>query len=229
MKKLAILASCCAGAIAHANTATDILSSTFANTGVAVNASTLGVGLDLSKAVYKDYLTVRFNANYLPLSMTAEQVNANLVLNTYGLLLDYQPFAGNFRLSGGLYYNNNSFSGTAKPDQSITLNGVTYQASDFTDYSAKVDFTKFAPYIGIGYGAGAVTSNARKGFFFKTDVGMMYAKPNLSVNAQCASSMTASQCQEFQFDLQEQIKSSQSTLNILSFYPVVNLGLGYRF
>ncbi len=195
--------------------------------GVGMNVGTLGVGIDISHQIYDDYLGLRFNANYFQYSSDVQGNPYAINMNTYGLLLDYTPFANNFRVSGGLYYNNNSL--TMKSSSTLSLNGQTYSSSQFGDLSGGVNFAPIAPYIGIGYGSKSAYDQDRKGLFFSGDIGILYSQPTLSINATCTSG-SGVDCSSFNSNLNTERQNAQNTLNGYGqFYPVINLGFGYRF
>lgn len=195
--------------------------------GVGMNVGTLGVGIDVSHQIYKDYLGLRFNANYFHYNSDVQGNPYAINMNTYGLLLDYTPFENNFRVSGGLYYNNNSL--TMQSASTLSLNGQTYNSNQFGNLSGGVSFTPISPYIGIGYGSKSAYTQDRKGFYFSGDIGILYSQPTLTINATCTAA-SGVDCASFNNNLNAERQNAQNSLNSYGqFYPVINLGFGYRF
>ncbi|MGI9494399.1 MAG: hypothetical protein ACR2QF_18570, partial [Geminicoccaceae bacterium] len=77
---------------------------------VSPNISTLGVGLEAGMRA-NDYFGVRLGGNWLGLSFdrTVNDIDydTEATLASLGALIDYHPFKGGFRLSGGVRSNFN--------------------------------------------------------------------------------------------------------------------------
>lgn len=191
------------------------------------NMGTLGVGINLSHFIYKDYLDLRFNANYFQYNSDIASNPYAIKMNTYGMLLDYKPFGGNFRISGGLYYNNNSLSLNA--GNSLYLNGQTYTSDQISNASSSITFNPISPYVGVGFGSTNSASLYKRGLYFSGDVGVLYSTPSVSLNATCNSSGSMD-CTDFNSNLDTERNNIQNTVNSYAqFYPVINFIIGYSF
>ncbi len=211
----------------ESSTSSSIFGEIFGDTGIALKVGTLGVGLDVSKVLYKDYLNIRFNINSYSYASKIDNNPYNLNLQSYGLLLDYQPFANNFRISSGLYSNNNALNINA--GSTLNLNNQTYNSTQYGNLSGGVSYSQFAPYLGIGYGSNAVASKERKGFYLLGDIGVLMSTPTVNLNATCTMS-SASGCNTFYNNLATEKQTIQNIINKYgSFYPVLDIGIGYRF
>ena len=120
-----------------------------------LSVGTAGLGADLSLQVIPRALAIRAVVNALSYShgTTSDDVDykGKLKLDSQWLLLDWAPFFGHFRFSGGLVINHNALRLDGKPSgpgDTYVINGNTYQLSDLT---ARVNFRKTAPYVGLGY------------------------------------------------------------------------------
>jgi hypothetical protein len=189
---------------------------------------TLGLGLDLSTPV-TEALSVRFNVNGLTYSDTQEIDDVNydgdLDLLTVGALLDYYPTSTNFRLSGGVYYNDNKFSGTAVPTATtvVELNGVDYGVDDIGRVDSEVTFNTFAPYLGLGWGNRVEES----GWGFSLDVGAMYhGEPESKIDVVINNPTIEQQIRD---DVEAEKRSAQEDISDYKFYPVVMVGVNYSF
>jgi hypothetical protein len=144
-------------------------------------------------------------------------------LASASLLADFHPFRGSFRISAGGLLNFNQLKGKATGD--LDIDGTTYQNGVL---NAEVDFNTLAPYVGLGWG------NAFRGgrLTFMTDIGVIYAgSPSLSLDASVPG-LDANQTAQLETNLAEEKANLQSELDNLpwlQFYPVVTLGLSYRF
>ena len=77
------------------------------------------------------------------------------------------------------------------------------------------------PYLGLGFGTPAAKSS---GFGFLFDLGVGIGKPTVSLTSTAGGGNA-----QLQSDLNAQIAKSQDDANKLAVYPVVSLGLAYRF
>jgi len=187
----------------------------------ALKVSTLGVGLDISTPI-NDTFSARFNVNGAAYSKN-ETSNGNsysgtLTLFTAGVLLDTYPFENKFRLSTGIYYNGNNFTGTAI--DKVTINGTTYNISDIGKVDADITFNKIAPYIGIGWG----NTTKDKGWGFTFDLGALYhGKGEVDLTSERGNSPRINEGLA-----KEEVKINDELADN-KIYPVVALGVNYTF
>lgn len=202
-----------------------------ADVGVLLKAGTLGAGVDVSKGI-SESLGLRLQANALNYNrdITESDVDydADIKLKSAGLLLDWHPFSGTFRVSAGAYWNGNEATATGRPSGgTYTINGVTYNSSDIGSLDGKIDFKSVAPYLGIGFGS---APKAGRGMTFSFDLGVLYQRePNVALTAVCGAGLSGAQCTQLQSDVAAEQASLQEDLKDLKFYPVASFGIGYRF
>jgi opacity protein-like surface antigen len=203
----------------------------WADVGVLLKAGTLGAGLDVSKGI-SEKLAVRLQANALnhgyDFTESDVEYKAELELRSAGVLLDWHPFSGVFRVSGGAYWNGNKATATARPTGgTYEINGQTYNSTDIGSLNGKIDFPSVAPYLGIGFGS---APKAGRGMTFSFDLGMLYQRePNVGLTVVCGAALTAPQCTQLRNDVAAEAVSLQDELKDFKFYPVVSFGIGYRF
>jgi len=191
--------------------------------GIGVKSSTLGLGVELTGNV-ADSFNVRlqgngFNYNYNS-NQTDLTMSAKLKLMSVGAIADYYPFGGKFRLSAGLYYNNNKIDMVATPlAGTFTIGGTTYTAAQAGTVTSNVTFNKVAPYVGFGWGD-AISEGSPFGMSF--EVGVLYqGTPKVKFNATGAAVTSADIAAE-QADIQNKVSNYK-------FYPVVAIGFNYAF
>ena len=204
----------------------------FAETPKEINAafkvSTLGFGIDASTPINEIY-SMRLNINNVSFSDTqtsdGNTYDGTLNLFTAGLLLDAYPFQNNFRLSTGVYYNDNGYTGTITPSltQTIEINGINYTSTDITKVNMDVIFDKVAPYFGIGWG-----NDARdKGWGFTCDLGVLYhGKGTVNLNADINNPLIATQINNGLIIEEQNINNNLSDFQL---YPVVSIGINRSF
>jgi hypothetical protein len=194
-----------------------------------VDLGTTGLGLHLSTPLAAK-LNGRIGVNIANTSYEGNTSDLGydfkLKLKTVDALLDYHPFDSAFRLTGGVVYNGNKIDARAKPSGgTYTINNVPYNAATVGDLSSKIDFRKAAPYLGIGWG------NAVKeaGWSFGTDLGIMFQgtpKTQLASNNCTALPIL---CSRLASDVAAENVKLGEEVKDFKFYPVIRVGLSYRF
>lgn len=191
---------------------------------VGIKGGTLGVGIEATVATPIENLNLRGQANGLNLDEDVEEDGVNytgeLKLSSVGAIADYHIGGSAFRISGGACINNNKFSLTGEPVAgTIEIGDTVYTAVQAGTVTADVEFNTLSPYIGIGFG------NALSGgrpFKFSIDIGALYqGDPEASVSATGPIVTTA--------DLEEAERELNTELENLKWYPVVAIGMSYRF
>lgn len=148
--------------------------------------------------------------------------DGDLNLQSLQALVDWHPFAGSFRMSGGVVYNGNKFSMTARPTNGqIAVGGGTYFPAGNAAVNATVDFSKVVPYLGFGFGR----TPKNTGLSFTSDIGIMFqGSPNATVTTTGipdAGNLAADTAQA-KADLEAALKN-------FTVYPVISFGIGYTF
>jgi hypothetical protein len=194
---------------------------------VGAKAGTLGIGGEATLGILPG-LNVRtgYNAHNYDGTTTRDNIayNYRLRLGSLPLLIDLHPFpTSGFRFSGGLIVNNNKVDATGKPQGSYTIGGTTYTAAQVGNLTGRIEFNSTAPYAGIGWG-----NAVAKGLPLTVciDAGVMFQgipKVSLSANGTLASDST------FKANLAKEEATIRDTTDNLKYYPVVSLGLAYRF
>jgi hypothetical protein len=199
--------------------------SAMADGSIGLHAGTLGLGVEFSYPI-SQRIGMRLNADSYNYTRSFNQsdidYDGKATLKTASLLLDFYPFANNFRISAGPMYNGNKLVATSKQDANgkITVNGTAYQAS----VEGEVDFKKYVPYAGIGYGR-----PIGSGLSMTFDLGVVFqGSPKATLTGTCTDP-TPGLCTTFQSDLAAQQQTANDDLKNFRYYPVVTLGLAYTF
>lgn len=164
-----------------------------------------------------NYVNVRADASFFNYSRDFKAGSVDyagkLKFSNVGVYADY--FAvGQFRVTGGLLIG----------DDKVTARGTAGAGNDIPEgewASATLKTKKVRPYLGLGWGLG---KQVGKGLSFTADVGVAYGrfKTDYSVSEGLANYWGADRIQQERRDL-------DSKANDLKWYPVVRLGLAYRF
>ena len=211
---------------------------------VGLHGGTLGLGVNAGYDFSND-LAIRGLVNYFNLDFEKEKAgneyDGELDLRSVGLVLDWHPFWGAFRLSGGAFLNNNQVSASAESvsGEGLDIGGFTYPDAKL---NFRMDFAKTAPYLGIGWTSG----RGRGGLTFTADIGaLIRSAPRVSANGQAdGCDFTVSRegdaevdCSgvaglvegELRSNLEREHRELRDALDKLKVYPVVSLGVSYRF
>jgi hypothetical protein len=191
--------------------------------GVGVRAGSTGVGGDIGFNVAPT-LDARVGYSYLRYKTHYNSdinYDAKLQLSNLNGLLDWSPFPGGFRVSGGLIANQNKVD-LHSTGGSFTVNGNSYASGDVN--GTVKSGRSLAPYLGIGYG-----NVARAGVNFYFDLGIMFmGSPKASLSASCGS-LNATQCAQLRSDLDEERAKIENDLKKYKYFPVANIGITIGF
>ncbi|MBS1492701.1 MAG: hypothetical protein JST55_04290 [Bacteroidetes bacterium] len=190
------------------------------NYALTLKLSTLGVGLDGTTNIANN-LNVRIGGQFFKFSVDGGKTGddyiytAKTTLLSFSALLDYFPGGSIFKISGGLLVNLNKVDIDMTPGQTYVVNGKTYNKDNLGKVNSYTDFTKVNPYLGIGL---CNPLNYKK-FGFTMDIGTVYQfEPQVTMTATGLISPTASQA-----------NIVQDNIKWFKVYPVVTLGLTYKF
>lgn len=195
---------------------------------LAAKVGTTGVGADLTVGLARS-LNLRLGAQAYTRSETRTEqeieYDAKLELVSGELLLDVHPGGRGFRISGGAIVNGNAVTAVSSEDAVYTINGVQYPVGLVGRLRGRVDTNDVAPYLGIGWG-NAVAPGGR--WRFALDAGAFYqGKPKVSLTAHpiIPGLLPA----RFEQDLEAERQEIEDDLDSYRVYPVVSLGVSYRF
>lgn len=202
----------------------------YAQVGLSGSIGTTGLGLHLNLPV-SNQLGARIGVNGLNYSddvrTTNVEYDARLKLRTLEALLDYYPMAGSFRVTGGVVYNDSRLTGTGTPRAggSYRFNGTTYPAATAGELEARVDFRKFAPYLGIGFGKAPKES----GWSFSADLGVLFqGSPDTTLRSRGCTA-PAPLCTALAADLEAERREFEDDVEDYKAFPVLRVGVSYAF
>lgn len=147
------------------------------------------------------------------------RARASIQYSTAGFFADWHPFAGGFRVAGGVSWNDVKARFGAYGSGTATINGKTVNMSG-ESYNVALEYPKVTPYLGIGYGHKAES----KGLGFYVDFGVLVGK----FKARSETSLVGSQGIT-QADIDAQDAKMRDSLGEFNVLPVVHLGMSYRF
>ncbi len=150
------------------------------------------------------------------------EYDGHLKLLQGGLYLDLFPFSSSgFRVTAGALINDDELSAHAVPNaQGNYKIGDDYVPAVAAAPSATVTLPRVMPYLGIGYGHKPVS----KGFGLTFDLGVAYGRPRTTYNVPAIYSMFTTQA-----NIDEQERKISDKVERYKVYPVLQIGVSYRF
>lgn len=189
---------------------------------ISVRFGTLGFGPEVSKLV-TPHVGLRAGVNFFSISHTFNQSNANvdatLKLKAFTGLVDLYPGdRGSFHFTAGVITNPVTVTGSGTPSGNTTINDRDYTPAQVGTMTVTGEWPSASPYLGLGFGTPAASHSA---MFFAFDIGAAIGKPKVGLTSTGAASNST-----LKSDLAAQVATIQ---NKVPAYPVIALGLGYRF
>lgn len=230
-------------AVPFASAADETATRPFSTVAVGVKISTLGPGIEAAAPLTSHLnLSGGFNMFRYDRSFSSNGVNysGELRLSSAEIHADYFPFRkGGFHVSGGaLIYNGNQVTANATipANNTFTVNHVDY-ASDPADPvtgTPKLDFMKAAPMVLFGFGNLVPKT---KHFSVPVEFGVVFqGAPQIGLNLTgSVCDTTGANCRSIasdptvQTNIQAQENKYKSDLNVMKYYPIFSIGLGYKF
>lgn len=191
------------------------------NVGIGLKASTLGLGAEVGVRVVKLF-GVRAVFNKYDYSKTINDggvdYDGDLNLQTYGVMADLYPTAGQFRLTGGAFKNDNALVAVAVPTDGIEIGSSYYPGNTAGVLTGDVSYNPTGWYLGLGYGDPA-RSPGRVHFLF--DFGVVFqGSPGVRLTSS-SSAVSAD-------DLQQEAAQFQDDIETSKYWPVLSFGIGIR-
>lgn len=194
-----------------------------------VKAGTLGLGVELAFGL-SDSTVIRVGAQggtYEPtIDQTDIEYDGEIDLRSGNVFLDFHPRGGVFHFTIGGVYNDSAVTARSTEDTVLMVNDVPYPVSEVGTLFGDITFDELAPYAGIGWGhafrrggSWTVTFDIGAAYIGAADVELRAVPNDPSIVLP----------QEFLDDLQAEEDELEEELSSYEFYPVVSLGVMYRF
>lgn len=203
--------------------------------GFAVDGSigTTGISAHAQLAVHPR-LALRMGYNWLEFSRDDEEFSGvnysgDLEFSGFGGFVDLHPLANAFTVSGGVFVGDKSAVLDAVPTEDVEIGSQTFTPDQVGTLSGDADFGDTAIFAGIGYDPslykeGTVSLIVRAGVMFT-------GEPEVTLDA---TALTDEQIPQDARDalrdaLVEEAAILEDDINDYAFYPILTLGVGYRF
>jgi hypothetical protein len=199
--------------------------------GIGVKAGTLGAGVEVIFGI-SDALALRGGVNYIKFDFDATLSDVDYTMEpnfkNATVLLDWHPFSGVFRLTGGFSLNDNKVTvdGVFDRDRIPSQYNQYAYLTDRVHLQGSVDFNSFAPYAGVGWNF----SHGESGLGVSCDLGVLFqgaaTVSDLSVVSGVNYGVFQDQVNDY---LEEQKKEIQDELDKYEYYPVASIMVHYNF
>ena len=191
----------------------------FSSVSAGVHVSTIGHGITLEKPLLYDF-SVRVTTGTLSVSDESKYDTTSYTtttrFNNVGVIADYRPHAGRYRISGGLVFGNDRIDNVARDTAgTIRVGNNLYPVSGTGTVNARVRFDRPSLYAGIGTGTGLI-----RGLALEFDAGALIRNGTASVGA----SGPLANDPAFRADVQR-LRGELRTHVVV---PVLSVGLVYR-
>ena len=207
-----------------------------------LHGSTLGLGANAEFDLSENF-SVRAMFSQLGLDYdeteSGNEYTGDLDLQSIGLLADWRPLPGGLRVTGGVFLNNNEVNATARAtstEDNLDIGGTDYANASI---NMLLDFEPIAPYLGVGWSSGY----GRSGLGFAVDAGLLYQRaPRISgsgIAGDCSfrvsdggTATVTGTCDDpdgLMSDLEMEHSDLTDEIEDFIWYPVLSLGISYRF
>ena len=194
--------------------------------GATGRVSTLGLGVEVIKPI-GDTFALRAGYNRFDYdtseSASGNDYDAELQLDSKMVGADWRPFAGNFRFTGGMLFNDNSLAVDAEPAAFYNIGDIVVPGDQVGNLTGGISFDDQAPYAGVGWDSSIL---GLANFAMSFDLGVVYqGSPQVTLSADGPISSDPL----FQQELEKEESNVQNEIDDYKYYPVASLGLTFRF
>jgi hypothetical protein len=191
----------------------------FSSVSPGVHAGTTGYGISVERPLLFDF-SVRIQTNTMSTSQQFSYDGTPYTTTTryddVGLIADYRPHAGRYRISAGLVFGNDGVQNVARPEgATIRVGSGLYSTAQTGTVTSRVRYDRPSIYAGVGTGAGLV-----RGLALAFDAGVLVRNGTTSATA----SGPLAGDPAFRADL-DRLRSEQRTHVVV---PALSVGLVYR-
>jgi hypothetical protein len=192
---------------------------------VGVSGGTLGISPEVGYR-FGSHTGLRVNGGFLDYDRSEEiddiDYDGTLKLNSVGLMADFYPFGGSFRLSVGARSNSNKIDLVATPTTDVEIGDVSYSPDQVGQLAGGVKFRKFTPALTLGWGG-----KLGKGFTMGLEAGvLLQGSPKFSL---AASGGLLANDDEFLEELEKERAQAEEDAEDFKLWPVIQIHFAWRF
>lgn len=200
-----------------------------ADGGFAVSGGlgTMGGSLEGQYQV-NEVFQVRVGANYLGFEQDIDvdeiTYDGELDFSGVGAFVDVHPFGNSFFVTGGAYAGGKSIDLVASSTLDVEIGDVIFTPAEYGRLEGDVSFDDVAPFLGLGFDT-TFEGGGNWGFSLVAGAAV-FGAGDVTLDAVGG---TLSSDPLLQAELQAEIAEIESEIEDYELWPVVQLGLSYRF
>jgi hypothetical protein len=193
---------------------------------VEIHAGTSGGGGQVEFILFNSYLVARASGDWFRVSHSFTTVDAAYSAHanwaTAGLFADLHPLKNGWFLSGGVFQGARTASVSGVPTTNIVIDGYTFTPAMIGTAMGEAKLDNTSPFVGIGWDQ---AQHARRGVTFRILGGAAFggAKLNLWDVGPYSNTPPVQQW------IAQETTYAQGKADQWKVYPVVQIGIGYRF
>lgn len=196
------------------------------------NAGTTGLGVE-AQVMVNPKLTLRggFDSLAFDQEVDGEDIlyDGEIDFSTGGIFADVHPTGGAFFLSGGIYFGDRQLtvSATPEPGTTVEIGDEQFAAAEVGTLGGQLDFGGTAPFVGLGWN-NTFTKDRRIGFKFL--VGAAFGSdPSATLARTGGATLSPAVQADLDAELRAEELEIEDEVEGFTIYPVVQIGLAYRF
>lgn len=195
---------------------------------VGLKVTTVGVGVEAALKI-NDYFSVRGGPNWIGFGLSKKSIDGieydlDLDFLNGSVFADVHPFQNGFRVTTGLFFGGNSVDLSSTPTEPVKVGDITFTPQELGTLDGDVSLNTVAPYVGFGWITG---QDKEEGFQFFVDAGVKFGgHPDVNLTA---TGGTLSGLPILTNELAKEQGNIANDLKILGFYPLIQIGVNYRF
>ena len=179
-------------------------------------------------------LALRMGYNWLEFGRDDEEISGvsysgDLEFAGFGGFVDAHPFANAFAVTGGVFVGDKAAVLDAVPTEDVTLGDQTFTPDQVGTIRGDAAFGDTALFAGLGYDP-SLYKDGRVSLIVRAGV-MFAGEPDvtLAASAEDDEAIPAEARAELRRALDEEEAILEDDIDDYAFFPVLTLGLGYRF
>lgn len=175
-----------------------------------------------------EYFQLRAGANYLTFDADIDVDDITYEgepdFSGFGAFVDVHPFGNSFFLTGGAYAGGKEIDLLASSTVAVDIGGVTFTPAEYGRLEGDVAFDDVAPFLGLGFDT-TFTGSGHWGFNIMAGAAV-FGSGDVTLDAVGG---TLSNDPILQAELAREIQDIENEIEDYELWPVVQLGLSYRF
>lgn len=197
---------------------------------VGVNAGTTGFGVE-GQFRATDMINIRVGGDFFnyeeDFSTDDVDYTGDIDFKTASAFVDLHPFNNALFVSGGAYAGERTVGFDATSSTSAEIGNVVFTAAQIGTLEGQADFGDFAPFVGIGFNNTFRTSGP---IGFKAVIGAAFGEePTVTLRRSGGIPLPTAIQTQFDAELRNEERELEEDASDLKTFPVVQVGLSYRF